>query len=501
MNWRTTLTLQVLLLCCVAAVAFGQTDFPTIAGFESPLPSYWMKGNAPAGDSLIWATDQFRSLGHSLKIVKTTTTDSASWVSANMADIWSQTYAKDVDILLGAYIRTQGVNTNPTGPDQEWYVSYTFYDSAGALINETRLPINQTTASSSGWMADTNQVGETILDRAAWRLYIKFVGGKNATGTVWADDFVFYGRTTWGGQDWNTGVGVPTGYYYWLPPNGGNDGLLANGFENTVVTTEAAHSGTHSLKFNLPSGRTSHDGFVSTHRMLFSDLGLSDLKPGDSLRVKVWLKASGLVPDSAALNPGTWGVGITPQFFATVDSNAGFNGTGPDSVFHFPAVTSFDWTQYAVTFYVPKDSLTTIGSAKGPIDAVEIRLHVYSTFVGTIYWDDLSLERIAGTLGVREIANGDLPKTFELSHNYPNPFNPSTKIQYAVPRQSMVSLVIYNILGQRVRTLVSGEHNAGRFEVTWDGRDDHGLSVGSGVYFYRLESGSLALVQKMLLLK
>jgi hypothetical protein len=327
------------------------------------------------------------------------------------------------------------------------------------------------------------------------------VAGKNATGTVWADDFVLYGRAgAWAGQDWNTSVDMPSNWYYWMPPNGGNDAKLNAGFENTRLTTEAAHSGTRSMKFDMPAGRESRDGFVSTHRMTFSDLGLPDLKPGDSLKVSVWVKASGLQPDSAAAHPGSWGVGITPQFFATVDNNAGFDGHGPDSVFHFPNVTSFDWTQYSTTFYVMTDSFNTTGSKKGPVNSVEIRLHIYSTFVGTVYFDDLTLTRVAGTTSVEPVAEG-VPKVYELSNNYPNPFNPSTQIQYAVPRASNVSLVIYNVLGQQVRTLVDAPQNAGRFTVTWDGRDNLGHVVGSGVYFYRLNAGETSLVKKMLMLK
>jgi hypothetical protein len=481
--------------------AGGAVTWEEIAGFESPLPSFWMKGSEPSGVTLSWATDQARSMGHSLKIEKpAATTDSAAWVSENMADIWSPTFSKNVDILVGAYVRTENVNTNPADDDARWFIVYTFYDSAGALLNETRLPIDQSVATSTGWMADTNQVSETILSENAWKLIVSFVAGKNATGTVWADDFVLYGRGAWAGQDWNTGVDVPTGWYYWLPPNGGNDGLLNSGFENTRLTTEAAHSGTHSLKFDLPVGRQSHDAFVGTRRMLFSDLGLSDLKPGDSLKVSVWVKASGLVPDSAAALPGTWAVGLTPQFFATVNNNAGYNGTGPDSVFRFPSVTSFDWTQYSTTFRVPTDSFTTTGANRGPVNSVEMRLHVYATFVGTIYFDDLTLERVAGPTSVEPIA-GELPKVFELSNNYPNPFNPSTTIQYAVPRASNVSLIIYNVLGQQVRTLVDQPQNAGRFSVTWDGRDMLGQVVGSGVYFYRLNAGETSIVKKMLMVK
>ena len=162
-------------------------------------------GNNPGDNTLSWATDQYRSMGHSLKIDKTTTGDSASWISENMADIWSPQHLANVDIMLGAYVKTMNVNTNPADDDSRWWISYTFYDSAGALIGETKLPIDQSSASSSGWIADTNGVGETILPKDSWKTIIKFVAGKNATGTVWADDFIFIGRGgAWAGQDWNT---------------------------------------------------------------------------------------------------------------------------------------------------------------------------------------------------------------------------------------------------------------------------------------------------------
>jgi hypothetical protein len=81
-----------------------------------------------------------------------------------------------------------------------------------------------------------------------------------------------------------------------------------------------------------------------------------------------------------------------------------------------------------------------------------------------------------------------IPASFALSQNYPNPFNPSTTIRFALPTQSVVSLKIYNILGQEVATLVNTEHPAGFFTVEWNGRNQYGSPVASGVYFYRIEA-------------
>jgi hypothetical protein len=94
-----------------------------------------------------------------------------------------------------------------------------------------------------------------------------------------------------------------------------------------------------------------------------------------------------------------------------------------------------------------------------------------------------------------------LPSDYTLSQNYPNPFNPSTTIGFTLPRQSYVSLVLFDILGRRVRQLVNDQLSAGKHEVTWDGRSETGQVAASGVYLYRLEAGEFSSERKMILLK
>jgi hypothetical protein len=98
-------------------------------------------------------------------------------------------------------------------------------------------------------------------------------------------------------------------------------------------------------------------------------------------------------------------------------------------------------------------------------------------------------------------ADGTLPRNHELAQNYPNPFNPTTNIKFYVKARGYVDLDIYNILGRRVKTLVSGDLSAGWHEVVWDGSDSTGDRVASGVYFYRMSAGEFAETRKMLLLK
>jgi hypothetical protein len=94
-----------------------------------------------------------------------------------------------------------------------------------------------------------------------------------------------------------------------------------------------------------------------------------------------------------------------------------------------------------------------------------------------------------------------LPSEFRLAQNYPNPFNPSTEIEYSLPTASRVQLIVFNVLGQTTRVLVDHEEAAGTHQVVWDGRDDYGSSVASGVYFYRLTVDDHAATRKMMLLK
>jgi hypothetical protein len=94
-----------------------------------------------------------------------------------------------------------------------------------------------------------------------------------------------------------------------------------------------------------------------------------------------------------------------------------------------------------------------------------------------------------------------VPEKFALGQNYPNPFNPTTTISLALPVESRVSLKIYNIMGQVVRTLLDEVMPAGYHEITWNGTDQNGNQVSSGVYFYKLQSDNFSETKKMIMLK
>jgi len=470
----------VLITLCQVPLWAQEAGINEIGSFEQTDPSYWFKGSEPAGATLTWASDQYVSLGKSLKIEKGATSEAAVWESENMCDIWSPVHNKDVDIKIGAWVRTEGVNTNPANDDQRWYISYTFMNQSGGLIGEVKLPIDQSVASSGGWVADTNDVGSLILPEDSWTTIIKFVGGKDATGTVWADEFILNGREgAWAGGIWNETLLCPTGWIYWLPRI---DGEVSDGYENTRITDEEAYHGKYSLKFDIPVG--THDGFVGT-RMY----PITDLVPGDMIRISVWIKAMNLKPDSFYVVGDQWSVAITPIWHNTLGGNEGFGEIwASDIPLEFPNVESFDWKQ----FYV---DVPVVDGAK----SLDVRLHPLGRFQGTVYMDALEIKKISGVTDVNDIA--DLPSKYSLQQNYPNPFNPSTAISYSLPANSFVSIKIYDMLGREVKTLVNSEQDAGIKTVMWNGENNSGSKVSSGTYIYVIKANEFYSARKMILLK
>jgi len=106
--------------------------------------------------------------------------------------------------------------------------------------------------------------------------------------------------------------------------------------------------------------------------------------------------------------------------------------------------------------------------------------------------------RIEAETGVEEPA---IPTEFSLSQNYPNPFNPSTTVEYTLPFEADAQLLIYDILGREVIMLDDGKKAAGRYQVKWDGRDNRGRQLPTGVYFYRVQANHLELTRKLVMVR
>lgn len=144
-----------------------------------------------------------------------------------------------------------------------------------------------------------------------------------------------------------------------------------------------------------------------------------------------------------------------------------------------------------------RDTLATIYFHTGSPWDSDISVPIDTTTFGTyqlkfmrsmikpaIEWAPIFLE---GALEVREIPEADNPKDYALFQNYPNPFNATTTIEFSIPHNSRVSLEVYNILGQKTKTLLEKtDMSSGAYRADWDGRDVNGRIASSGIYFYRL---------------
>jgi len=120
------------------------------------------------------------------------------------------------------------------------------------------------------------------------------------------------------------------------------------------------------------------------------------------------------------------------------------------------------------------------------------------------YSDNVSilLNRTGGPLDVENHQDDYLlPDKHYLGQNYPNPFNPTTTIEYKIPARSHVTISVYNILGEKIKTIINDIMPTGTHIIAWDGRNDKGEMVATGIYFYQIKAGDFTKSRKMLLLK
>ena len=122
---------------------------------------------------------------------------------------------------------------------------------------------------------------------------------------------------------------------------------------------------------------------------------------------------------------------------------------------------------------------------------------------GTLYLDDIRLVAATVPAGTAVLGHetGAMPPGCALGQNYPNPFNSSTAMRFELPTAAAVDLAVYDLTGQRVATLLSVHRGAGVYTVAWDGRDDQGKAVASGVYLYRLTAGPQVQARRLVLVR
>jgi len=152
----------------------------------------------------------------------------------------------------------------------------------------------------------------------------------------------------------------------------------------------------------------------------------------------------------------------------------------------------------------PKSDAPTVDGAIHPEDEFFDDVSFYGAFdptkdLWTDNWtalDAYGFTTESGVSSIEGLTGNGIPTSFSLSQNYPNPFNPSTTINYSLPQSGYVSLVVYNMLGQRVAVLVDGNRDAGYYSTNFDASN-----LASGWYIYQLRTESKVFSKRMLLLK
>jgi len=199
--------------------------------------------------------------------------------------------------------------------------------------------------------------------------------------------------------------------------------------------------------------------------------------------------------------------------------NVAVNAKGLEEVYGYSLVLSYDknvlayqdyqliqWTEGLIGRVYSEDNKLRIAAAginplAGDGEMVTLRFKVKGNSMegSSVYLNEAMLNEELVISG--ENIGASIPKTFSLGQNYPNPFNPDTRINYQLPEATHVSIVIYNLVGQVVRTLVNEDKPAGTFEVIWDNKNDEGIHLSSGVYIYRMRAGSFSMTRKMIFMK
>ncbi len=186
-----------------------------------------------------------------------------------------------------------------------------------------------------------------------------------------------------------------------------------------------------------------------------------------------------------------------------VSFNASVNGN--DVTLNWTAATQLNNKGFEIERKSGNDQFYSVSFIKGDGTTTEQKSYSYTDkelkvgdytyrlkqidFDGTVHYSN----------GINVSVN--LPTEFSLSQNYPNPFNPTTTINFSVPQKSTVKLIVYDILGKEVKTLINSEKDAGSYKVQWNGTNNKGLTVSTGIYIYRISAGNFVSEKKMILMK
>lgn len=456
---------------------------------ETREPAFWNRVN-DEGTHAMWATDTAAynqwnpdlPSEYSLKITKDAATgDVVGWKSVNNADLyWNRATTDGANKLYNVsfYVKTEGVNTNPASMDEKIYVRYSFL-AGGNLIAEKVIDVDQSVASKP-W----HKVEDAIfVGGAPEEVYVELLMGKDATGTVWFDNIYCNVADGWAMGIFNGDCETPAGWMNWTSTD-------KIGYANVVEGV--AHSGNYSVKLEEKDNEDDEMVFYSIPQ---------PAEAGKWYMISAWVKNEGVNTDTM-----WYPSNVVPErdvnriainfFYHKAPIETDWNLVGGDQFFYVDqrrGKEDLDWTMYSVLSQAPEEAA-----------GVSMRARYNPFATGTTYWDDFSIQEVIPLTVDIEDPSHTLPviaTDYNLSNNYPNPFNPTTVIEYTVPKAGKVTIAIYDVLGRKVRTLVDQNLTPGTYSAMWDGTNDAGQRVTSGVYFYQLNAENAVITKKMTFMK
>ena len=454
---------------------------PAAQGFEGTTPSYW----SPSGAGATWSTAQAHSGTHSLAL---SGAGAASWTQAEVVRNWVDRFPATNALTLGAWVRAEGVNTNPASDADKYQIVYTFRDAAGADIlgQPVVLDLPQT-AATTGWVEVTTAgLGDIILPVDARSVTAVVRKGASATGTMYIDDFFVRGGGGWHGAN----VDLPGEWYTYWP---GFDGGVASPNWVVAKTTAEAHTGSASLRVERLGAPLPGEEAVAISQRV-------PVTVGRPVLVSYWLKTDGNA-DPSTIGMGDNNVGLTALWYNNLTAGAaGYGEIGgadirlngeynPQVIPLLPRQASNGWTNYA---FVLNPIANTVG--------MEVRLRYWHTFTGVTHWDDIAMTNIAGANLFDPVAGEEAPTPGTSSAsgrwmraNAPNPFATATEIRFALPQAEAVTVEVYDLVGRRVALLADGvTMAAGERTLTFERGD-----LSSGTYLVVLRTPSHSEAQQV----
>jgi len=399
---------------------------------------------------------------------------------------------------------TNGTDLFSTSTNLEWFLGGNFSETVNYDVVVTDVTVGSTAYSQSGISGLSANVPVLLAGHAySW---IVTVHGSSASTS--SDPALFHVDATQGGN--------PVPHPTW-PTSNASIFELKPTFEWFLLSTPASDA-----KFQLEvkpvsvSFTGTPDFTTTTSANTFKIP--TDLSASTSYHWRVRLISTSAGNSAWSDVSVTGGSTFTTSIFATLPVPS--PGSPSSGAFIASNSVSLNWytTSTASDNLLYRVEVSSSPNMTSPVlqydDVSDLSKVITTPHDGNYYWRVIAKDpsgeysayssngsfHTAGTTGIKNETNL-IPTKFEVFQNYPNPFNPSTIIKYGLPEAANVTVKVFNMLGQEVRTLVNDYKNAGTFNVQWNGDNNSGQKVTSGIYIFRVTAGNNAATMKMILLK